>query len=1509
MDNSYRYKNVEYLNNTLPENDWLSGDDFVEIVTDNSVIKTNINNIVNKNYILTQANNTDASIEISGMENFKFFDKKIDRNGIVKLNVCASGYLFFESVLDSVTPSYPIAGYDDTANSDFYKQVTTTDAIQLNTIIDIRKHILAGENDVNGNPIYNVSYAVRPNEFIIRFFGKTTRMLGYSKYSYDNTANITNTDFSLFAIRIDKINSAILIYTKRLGETQNQKIFGLRRTDGYNVTIKDSARLNLNKPSGLSADKDFVIGVDTNYTGPSKPITNTEYILFLPRFETTSDSDEYVSYIYNKDYDRLKDDFKIGIFKTFKHYSLSTNIDTVEDASLTLGNVYSLLEENSDLIFIPYDSNIIPSYSYDKNAQFKAGQSESIVSRSSFFHNGTFKGKVWDNGIFVNGLISNNDLVWKYGIKHNGTFEGGYELNKSAHWLGGFHISDINDTSFIRNLVWYRGIFNGGTWDKGHWLALDLNMEYEYDSTINNDWSIFKRGEWYSRLDQVVDTNITNLFKDGDNGTFNSGTISGWNLTKPPGNNHTIIESGDYSLKINRIGNTTGYGNSFTNPTLIFNGSSNILVERNTKYKITARVSFDNSSFVNTSYSAKLGVISNSDILNIKDIGYESKYTTGGNNLGKWYIIDNTSPLYTLDDGVYSNKRWIDITKEFDSLENDGIQIGVYCFENSSYSSNYSMYIDSIEMIGKDLTVISSDPYKIENHDSVWHGGTWESLNKLKSDNTYYPYTYQNDVYKTYRVKNNTLLNLPEVTSIWLGGLWLRGIFNGGIFANGFWHSTDSNPNISGSAYNSKIGANYNINYSLFKQGEMMNSIWEGGRTENNIDSLDVIFGDLVNSYDILVDKNNSADFKWTKDYALKRSTGDTYSSPLFGRNYFIGYHNDPLFDGSDTINNIIEINRIRKQYNEDGVMSVYWKRGEFNNGLFQFSHFDSILAISNSRVEHIGGSLSGNSTFKGLIYSSLWKNGLFYASATDDSYPLLDVDKQEPRSLFYYSVWEKGYWNAIGLDNDSETPLDTNDGIQISNALFSRSLWNAGIWEGGIFDLSVWRCGVYNNNTNQIFTTYKTRQIELTKGNPDSLSFTLDIPPLTKNDFEYGDTGIKVIPEIRNNMDFFINIVNLNIRYAGGIDNLASIWVNGTMRGSVWHGGIWQRGMFKHKDLTGNMLDMYGNIPDNDNKYQLGIWTRGIWLSGYFSSYDDKKIKKDPLLLNTNSHLTNDYSLNRNNNEGRRCLFFAIKASSLTDPTNLLGMNDTAFSNYINEANNVDSSHNYSSFFSRRLLKESATQSYNVAKPYWSQFNGSFINGVIYASSNSNEFLTDEKRMIFSLYSTISNKYLDAKGNGVNGSNVIANSDSVFFKNFKTSSLSTKLDIPFGLATPMWSSTTNEWVWTSTTQYNFINNGILQKQGVPNFIENNSWRHNIDESTVGLSYGDGTLTNLITENLDSDDNLTRVSIAQGSGIKWISDESEGEPKYKSDDTELNFELIIIDFDDNDFYGDDYQVV
>lgn len=1517
--------NSEYTKTALPDPEWLSGSDYKKLDTSIDVIPIDINDIEDANYMLTQSNGSD-SIIISNMGNFRFFSKQVvaNSNDEAFLNVSASGYVFFTNLFNGTEDllRYPHFSYSDNASDSIYNYVNTEDAIMFNSIIDIR-------DSFNGG----VEYVDRENEFIIKFYGKSTniesKLNAYSEnvHQYTNNSILPESTIpdSFYAIRLDKINSNITFYIRRIGKSNDQKILGLKRSDGLWNYINDSdpTKNFYYKQSGDDI-QDSIIGMSGEDSDDNKYSNNTEYIVFVPRFNVKDVTNEYITHIANKDYDYLKQ-YGISVKKQFNARGLGM-ITLSDQAQIPIANIdekyydYSSSSISTSLVLI--EKPIVPNYEYPLSEQYDITnkirplemsyyEKMESVNRDSFFYSGNFSGNVWYNGIFVDGIINTPNFIWKYGIKHNGTLSGTESLENYAHWLGGYHYGE-SDKSFLRNLIWNRGLFVGGNWESGYWMSLDLSNVYDDTINLNNKkdkWSIFRKGEWSSINNTIAEVStVSNLFTAGNNGTFTDSNVDNWNLTT--GTVGTIVLS-KASVVVDDTTNpdttkdmcmvvlsTTNSTTSYLDPLFSFEGTDKIFVKRNTVYTVSAKTKIG-SDIGGIKIEAYTDVV-NKKLINISNIGYEKISTTSY----QYNVLENVN-YYNL----VAEDNLVNISHTFDSGDNDYVYIKTSTY---GHSINFTYYIDDIQMMGVVQQSDEFDPYDLKNHSSVWSGGTFISDQvKTGIDNfgipTYAKYSYQSNVNKLYRVKNNQTLTLPKVESIMLGGLWLRGVVDGGILANMFFHSTKSiYDNTATSIYESDIKHNYDISASKFLKGKLLNSIWYGGTvycgSETAVyDKREVIFGDLLNfesdlnHNDISLSENSNDIYA----YNFKRSDfSDAYNKTILGRDMFDGYHYNTFNDGTPERILEIENSRVYNQYNNDGIYGVYIKRISFKNGIIQFSEWDS-LDLDNVRQNVISESdneADNRSIFKkGFFYSSTFNAGLAYACSSKTMYPLLKTD--EPQTLFYYSHWKSGYWKAVGLKNNNDpnsayySSLDTTDNIEITNALFSRGVWDSGVFEGGVMDLSIWRSGV-NVATNMIYKNSSSLPLILTSSTSLNKTFYINdnnigSDPNSYSDyFEYGISGTNILPLMENNSNI-ISTINSKPQYRrmGNVDNLASIFVNGHMRGCVWHGGTFMRGIFEHKD--NNNYDFFDRL--NGNKFNIGIWNRGLWLSGYFSHFDETWIDT---ANNTSSYL---YYKNNILETGRRSLFMSINAINVTDNTTILGMNNTSFDNLVDQivTNKKNDINNYASLFSRRLLKErtesDGTTVIITKKPYFSLMNGSFFNGIIYQSTSSINSVK-ETEPIFSAYATITNLYHKS------GSTVSTGSDILAFQTTADYSKSNidKFKIPYKL-TPIIFGTSNSLVYIDETNTNYItplfNNGEQNGINYLNSSNLHKWRHNYDESisTFNVKIGDGTIVNGVNglREMTIGTRIVQISIAQGAGITYLETSDAGEPKYEGDEQEL----------------------
>jgi len=1428
-----KFINTDLLNNALPEDSWLEGSDFIEL------------------YHTISQGELVGNIEIDNMDNFKFFGKKFNQNGKTSIKILSSGYIFFENIIPSIPLLYPRDRYIDLDGETEYNQTSTTDAIFINnTVFDAR----------NGK----IEYADRQNEFILKYYGVTNFN---GKTDDDDTVppDYTNDElFSFFVLRIDKINSNILIYTRRLNGSNNNKYQGLRRSDKTWNYINDFNNLSYHKipettasEPNYSGDIDYVIGHTGDQNGTNSA-NNTEYVLYIPRFELKDKDDSFVEFIKNEDYDNLKLTYNIEIAKQFNGKNIVQYNLIQED----IGIVPYYLKSLSNIE--AFDINNFKNVQYNLSEQFTNIQLETDVARVSFFENGIFNADYWHNGIFVNGLVNSDDFIWKYGIKHNGRVQGGENVNNYAHWLGGFHLGET-ENSYLRNIVWYRGYFNSGQWEKGNWLALDLENNYINSSSglANDNWSILEGGEWYSKtFDLFTDKQpvVNNLILNND---FSFG-YQNWGLFIKPittPNTWTIQKNNGAIIELNQIGDT-GY----------ISQSISSKFKLNNEYRVRLEVENSNIDIINQ--------------LTIEFTDVESAFTTIfatptlENTLSENTNIEIVGTLLKID--LNKNSQIIDFIVTLDSTSDT---IDVF---RISKIFNIGSVTGSTTII-KNITISPYNPniYDYSNHESIWHGGIWRS-SVIEGFN----YTYENNIFDNYVVKNDNILQLPKVNSIWLGGLWLRGQFEGGIFANGFWNSISEELAFSGDfgssgLYEEQIKFKYDETFSSWQKGMMINSIWEGGIVEDNLSKLETIFGDLLNLFSL---QNIQNDFVWDNEFGLKRSDSSQSYTTIFGKDMFIGYNNETdVSIDRGLVGENIQLERVIEQFTNDGVMSVYWKRGIFNNGIFQFSHWSNqtLDKVDNNIITK--NSINVNSTFNsGLIYHSFWDGGLFNAEPTNDEYPLL-FETNEPNSIFYRSQWKKGYWKVSdnGLDTD-----DTDD-IRICDALFSRSIWSSGVFEGGIMDLSVWRSGVTENCNIEYYNDI----IQLNVADIDDLTLALPNGTIIPEYTDFSDTS--QISSLKNGTNFLSSLENSNLRLMGNVDNFASIWVNGCMKASIWHGGVWQRGMFSHRDFINGDLDFFDDIVTNNDTFQVGVFLRGMWLSGYFSFYNDRNIDYGQLdqglsYGDNNEHLLEDEKF-------RRCLFMGVKAGDATENNNIFGLTETLLESIKIDisTNPTTSIHNYSSLFSRKLIKETTTN-LTALKHYWCQLNGSMINGLLYDSAVSP---IADKRFILSLFASVSDMYLSTKNN-----NSVTQLSLTYFQEKIKITQNSDYFIPYSIISPLYYN--GSWLEIAFSEIISISylSGIWNNQSRFQWKTLNIWRHNNgSQSTSGNSIGDGTIVNGTNglPYVEFDGDLVQVSIAQGCGLEWIPNEPFGEPRHTADigDDENGFVGKTADFDFCEFDG------
>lgn len=526
-------------------------------------------------------------------------------------------------------------------------------------------------------------------------------------------------------------------------------------------------------------------------------------------------------------------------------------------------------------------------------------------------------------------------------------------------------------------------------------------------------------------------------------------------------------------------------------------------------------------------------------------------------------------------------------------------------------------------------------------------------------------------------------------------------------------------------------------------------------------------------------------------------------------------------------------ISRVRTQNPEDGMQSVYFMRGKFGSGTFQNSEMDS-LDMNNIRQSiNTDNTAQCNTTFRGAMYSSLFHAGLISADSGSDTPPL-----PLPATEVHSSEIKACYWKSGGLD--STYTDDYYNTVNTSNAVLSDSVWGCGVWEGGILRNTVWMSGSERSISNSIFgETYSIL--------PSSeAGFNLPSKYPVPANYNFGG-GVDSLQE-NYTKDMIPTLVNNTIRYAGSVDNLASVFVNGEIQGSVWNGGTFMRGMVRSSDINAGEDDFFGS-PAPEDTFTPTVWARGIWLSGYFSYFSELDTLNS--VTDQNQHLA----------DNKRCLFMGISASICDNTVTTLGISEAGYSDYINNVGDSTSVHNASSLFSRKIWKRNISS--GDTDFAYTSFSGHFVNGILYEN-----YIIGDNNILFNINSSIGGWFMsmdDPSPDYVIKD--ISDYPLLFDSSFRVSD-SVSLGIPLSAPVMTYRIT----AWTPIFKVNipyYMNGGNVDDKA--DVLQNLYTRHN-----SSTKFGDSTdINNLNPVPLTGD----KVSFYQGSGSVWHPDEPWGEPK------------------------------
>lgn len=349
------------------------------------------------------------------------------------------------------------------------------------------------------------------------------------------------------------------------------------------------------------------------------------------------------------------------------------------------------------------------------------------------------------------------------------------------------------------------------------------------------------------------------------------------------------------------------------------------------------------------------------------------------------------------------------------------------------------------------------------------------------------------------------------------------------------------------------------------------------------------------------------------------------------------------------------------------------------------------------------------------------------------------------------------------------------------------------------------------------------------------------------------------------------------HLRYTGGVDNLSSMFINGDMRGTIYHGGLWSKGVFRHKEIKKGSNDFF-EVESLVNTSQVGVWLRGVWLSGYFSQYDDTSLFNEVESGDVNKHLTNPND---------RSLLLSIRAGSGLVNDNIFGLSDIDLRNVESDLtfNVVKSRHSFASLFTRRLLRETTSIDEEDGL-YFSVLNGTLTNGIIFDDLNDNP-----DRMLLSVNASVGDKFYSTTGEKRSLDYISEPIDFQYFRQQIKKSENSLYFIPYqSNITPLYyfygfvSAMTKD---SLQLFYNF-NKNVTSKYDI-------LWRHNHSH------YGDGSKLSDIANpqelfnisNIKISDGERDISSSQGSGQTYINGEIGGEPRYYGVPSSITYSYTV----------------
>lgn len=314
-------------------------------------------------------------------------------------------------------------------------------------------------------------------------------------------------------------------------------------------------------------------------------------------------------------------------------------------------------------------------------------------------------------------------------------------------------------------------------------------------------------------------------------------------------------------------------------------------------------------------------------------------------------------------------------------------------------------------------------------------------------------------------------------------------------------------------------------------------------------------------------------------------SSGAFLTSPDGLTSSIIGTNRYNFLHKTSISNSVIKNGIIRRGY----INRTKIEYDKFNNSDYRFDDkvrlkdlmiINSLFKNSENIIKsglivdsYVNG--SNNNWLNGILWKSIWENGIFNNGVIRDSNWISGTFKNgmffNSKSSFFTNIG-KAYYKSGNIQNSSLNNI--------------RNVWENGIFEDGDFYESIWENGIFKNGR-----FYKSSWVGGT--------------------FENGIFGNAKFNSTDNNFyaGTFSNGVVVNSNFYSGLTNIDPIIAPtsypSTFNGIHWINGVFQSGIFRNDVSNPTASAIWYNGTFNGGDFtNTSIWLNGTFNGGKFTSY-----------------------------------------------------------------------------------------------------------------------------------------------------------------------------------------------------------------------------------------------------------------------------------------------------------------